>query len=634
MQGYFTAEAQRKADAESAEKGFNTGLSLRSLRLCGECLFLICLTTTLLLAAAGCGRRAAVPGSAAAAGEVGGHSSGSAAGPAIRFENVAEQAGVRFKHTSGRSGRLLLPETMGSGCAFLDYDGDGRLDLYLVNGAPLPGSPVKGPVYGALYRNRGDGTFEDVTKRAGLAIPMYGNGCAVGDYDNDGHDDLFVSCLGPDHLFHNNGNGTFTDVTARAGVSDPYYSTSCAWFDYDRDGRLDLFVGNYCKWSPALNKICKGAFGEYMCPPEHYKGDPPRLYHNRGDGTFEDVTRKSGIFNAVGKNLGVVVFDADHDGWPDLMVANDLEPNLLYRNNHDGTFREIGVEAGVAYSSAGKARAGMGIDTADFANDGREAIVIGNNTREGLALFVSDAPGPGPHEASASSARDAGGDSFTDLADTAGLYAPSLPFLTFGTLFVDLDNDGRKDIFAVNGNVNERIERTGENTAYAQRPMLFHNEGGGRFVEIASQAGAALQTREVARGLAAGDYDADGDLDLLVSVCNGKAMLLRNETPHANHWLSIRTRGTKSNRDGIGTRVTLEAGGVRQQGWVRSGSSYCSASDLVAWFGLGSASTAERITLRWPNGEVQTLTNVAADREILVQEGRGIVERGARRLGG
>jgi hypothetical protein len=587
----------------------------------------------LVLTLAGCGRRAAAPGSAAA-GEAGKRASRATAS-AIRFENVAERAGVRFKHTSGRSGRLLLPETMGSGCAFLDYDGDGRPDLYLVNGAPLPGSPVKGPVFGALYRNRGDGTFADVTRAAGLAAPMYGNGCAVGDYDNDGHDDLYVSCLGPDHLFHNNGDGTFTDVTARAGVSDPYYSTSCAWLDYDRDGRLDLFVGNYCKWSLALNKICKGAFGEYMCPPEQYKGDPPRLYHNRGDGTFEDVTRKSGIFNTVGKNLGVVVFDADNDGWLDLMVANDLEPNLLYRNNHDGTFREIGVEAGVAYSSAGKARAGMGIDTADFANDGREAIVIGNNTREGLALFVADTPAPGGQGApSASSARDAGGASFTDLADTAGLYAPSLPFLTFGTLFVDLDNDGRKDVFAVDGNVNERIERTGENTAYAQRPLLFHNEGGGRFVEIASQAGTALQAREVARGLAAGDYDADGDLDLLVSVCNGKAMLLRNETPHGNHWLAIRTRGTKSNRDGIGTRVTLEAGGVRQQGWVRSGSSYCSASDLVAWFGLGSATTADRITLRWPTGEAQTLTNVAADRAILVQEGQGIIEHGARRSGG
>jgi hypothetical protein len=520
---------------------------------------------------------------------------------------------VQFKHTSGRSGRLYLPETMGSGCAFLDYDRDGRLDLFLINGAPLPGSPVKGPVTPALYRNRGDGRFEDVTRAAGLARPMYGMGCAVGDYDNDGHDDLYVSCLGPDHLFHNNGNGSFTDVTRHAGIADQDFSTSCAWFDYDRDGHLDLFVGGYCRWSPALNKVCQGAYGEFMCSPERYRGEPPHLYHNRGDGTFEDVTRKAGLYNPVGKNLGVAVFDPDGDGWLDLMIANDLEPNLLYRNHRDGTFREIGVEAGVAYSRNGKARAGMGIDTANLVDDAHESVVIGNNAEEGLALFE-------PSE-----------NTFSDVAERAGLYQPSLPFLTFGALFVDLDNDGRKDLFTVNGHVNERIERTEGNITFAQRPLLFQNAGGGRFTEIATQAGADLQSRAVARGLAAGDYDADGDLDLLVSVCDGKAMLLRNEAPHQNHWLSIRARGSKSNRDGIGTRVTVESGGTRQQGWIRSGSSYCSASDLVAWFGLGKAARAERVLLRWPSGTQQTLLNVTGDREILVEEGRGIVERATER---
>jgi hypothetical protein len=554
---------------------------------------------------AGCGR---APGAQAA-------DQGGGAAPAVRFVDVAEEAGVRFKHTSGRSGRLLLPETMGSGCAFLDYDGDGRLDLFLVNGAPLPGSPVKSPVYSALYRSKGDGTFEDVTVKAGLAQQIYGNGCAVGDYDNDGDLDLFVSGVGPDRLYRNNGDGTFSDVTKQAGVSDPYYSTACVWFDYDRDGRLDLFVGNYCHWSPALNKVCQGAFGEYMCPPEHYKGDPPRLYRNRGNGTFEDVTRKAGLYNTVGKNLGVLVLDVDDDAWPDLMIANDLEPNLLYRNEQNGTFREIGVEAGVAYSPAGKARAGMGIDSADIANDGREAIVVGNNTREGLALFYADPGAP-----------VAGSASFTDTSDAAGLYAPSLPFLTFGTLFVDVDNDGRKDIFAVNGHVNERIEHMGENLLYAQRPMLFRNLGGGRFAEITAQAGEAVQQRVVARGLAAGDYDRDGDLDFLVSVCNGKPMLLRNETPHGSHWLAVRVEGRKSNRSGLGTRLTVEAGGARQQGWIRGGSSYLSSSDLVAWFGLGSAATVERLTLRWPSGATQTLDNVSADREILVREGEGLVE--------
>jgi hypothetical protein len=541
-------------------------------------------------------------------------SSEAAAVSPIRFRNVAETAGVRFKHTSGRSGRLYLPETMGSGCAFLDYDGDGRLDLFLINGAPLPGSPVKGPVTASLYRNRGQGMFEEVTRAAGLVQQIYGMGCAVGDYDNDGHDDLYVSCLGPDHLYHNNGNGSFTDVTRRAGISDRDFSTCCAWFDYDRDGHLDLFVGGYCRWSPALNHVCQGAYGEFMCSPERYHGDPPHLYHNRGDGTFEDVTRKAGLYNTVGKNLGVAVFDADGDNWPDLLVANDLEPNLLYRNHRDGTFREIGVEAGVAYSRNGKARAGMGIDTADLGPGARESVVIGNNAEEGLALFEPN------------------GGTFSDEAERAGLYQPSLPFLTFGVLFADLDNDGLKDLFTVNGHVNERIEHTEGDITFAQRPLLFRNVGGGRFVEMTAQAGADLQARAVARGLAAGDYDADGDLDLLVSVCDGKAMLLLNEARHDHHWLSIRARGSRSNRDGIGTHVTVEAGDARQQGWIRSGSSYCSASDLVAWFGLGSASRADRVVLRWPSGTEQTLLNVAGDREILVEEGRGIVERAMARV--
>jgi hypothetical protein len=578
----------------------------------------------LLLPALGCNRAP----NAQAAGKP------STAPPAIRFAEVAVSSGITFKHTSGRSGRLWLPETMGSGCAFLDYDGDGDLDIFLANGKALPGCAEKGPFYPALYQNKGDGTFVDVTKAAGVAHEMYGMGCAVGDYDNDGDPDLFVSGVGPDRLYRNDGNGTgggpgagvdrstrpidvrFVDVTAAAGVSDPYYSSSCAWLDYDRDGKLDLFVGSYCKWSPALNKICQGAFGEYMCPPEHYKGDPPRLYRNRGDGTFQDVTKKAGIYDEVGKNLGVLTLDVDDDGWLDLVIANDLEPNLLFRNNRDGTFRESGVEAGVAYSPAGKARAGMGIDSADFASDGRETIVIGNNTREGLAFFQSEPV-----------SKDSEGGSFNDIADTAGVYGPSLPFLTFGTLFVDLDNDGLKEVFAVNGHVNERVERSGDGAGYAQRPMLFRNAGTGVFTEITAQAGPALQEPAVARGLAAGDYDRDGDVDLLVSVCNGPPKLLRNETPRSAHWLAIRTRGTKSNRDGIGTRVIVEAGGIRQQGWVRSGSSYLSASDLVAWFGLGSATAADKVTLRWPSGGEQTLTNVAADRELLVEEGKGIVAR-------
>jgi hypothetical protein len=630
-----------------------------------------------LLASAGCARRPAGlaaddPGAAphpqgvvrptppaAGAGVFPGEPQSAAGGPrsAIRFTDVAQSAGVTFRHESGRSGRFYLPETMGSGCAFLDYNHDGRLDLFLVNSSRLPGFAGKGPFFPALYRNRGDGTFEDVTKQAGLAVDCYGMGVAVGDYDNDGWPDLYLTALGPNFLFRNNGDGTFSDVTRRAGVGEcaaptplrgrgsadglppppPQFSTSAAFLDYDRDGRLDLFVCNYCVWNPALNAVIHDAGGRtHMAGPRRYKGASSALYRNRGDGTFEDVTRRSGVYSSIGKSLGVLVFDLDDDGWPDLMIANDLEPNLLYRNRGDGTFREIGVEAGVAYSNAGKARAGMGIDSAEIANDGREAIVIGNNSTEGLALFQPD-PGPRagyPPEAG-------GGDSaFTDVADAASIFTPSLPFLTFGALFVDLDNDGLKDLFAANGHIDEAIHDWQPNTTFAERPLLFRNVGMGHFQEIGAAAGPALQALTVARGLAAGDYDADGDLDLLVSVHNGRAMLLRNDTRAGNHWLAVRARGVKSNRSGIGTRVTVEAGGLRQRGWIRSGSSYCSASDLVAWFGLGAAAKADRVTLRWPSGTVQTLKDLPVNREILVEEpgaregaGGGIVHRAAAAAG-
>jgi enediyne biosynthesis protein E4 len=553
-----------------------------------------------LFANAGCHRRSPPLATASAPG-------------GIRFTDVAQSARVTFRHQSGRSGRFYLPETMGSGCAFLDYDDDGRLDLFLVNSTRLPGCTAPGPFYPALYRNRGDGTFENVTHAAGLEVECYGMGCAVGDYDNDGHPDLYLTALGPNFLFHNNADGTFSDVTQRAGVGDRHFSTSAAFLDYDRDGRLDLFVCNYCDWSPALNPVLTDARGrKHMAGPRRYKGAPSTLYRNRGNGTFEDVTRRAGVYSPAGKSLGVLVFDMDDDGWLDLVVANDMEPNLLYRNNRDGTFREIGAEAGVAHSSAGQARAGMGIDSADLGNEGREAIVIGDNSTEGLALFQADTPG---------------GSSFTDVADTVGLFTPSLPFLTFGTLFFDADNDGLKDLFAANGHVDEAIQYTQPNSTFAERPLLFRNVGSGRFQESGPATGPAFQTPTLARGVAAGDYNGDGRQDLLVSVCDGRPLLLRNDTSPSHHWLAVRARGVKSNRSGIGTRVTVEAGGIRQRGWIRSGSSYASASDLVAWFGLGAAAKADRVTLRWPNGTVQTLTNLPADREILVEEGKGIVAR-------
>jgi hypothetical protein len=530
---------------------------------------------------------------------------------AVQFVDIAASAGLHFRHTSGASGRLYLPETVGSGCAMLDYDGDGRLDLFLVNSSRLPGFPGKGPFYPALYHNRGDGTFEDVTRRAGLAIDCYGMGVAVGDYDNDGHPDLYLTAMGANHLFHNNGNGTFSEVAA--GVASAGWSTSAAWVDYDRDGCLDLLVGHYCVWTPALNQVCSAGAGDrFMCRPAYYQGVPPTLYHNNGNGTFTDVTARVGLAHAVGKTLGVAVWDENGDGWPDLFLADDGAPNLLYRNERNGRFTECGLAAGVAYDPWGNARAGMGVDTADFDNTGAEGIAVGNFVQEGLALYQPAAPGE-----------------YQDIAQPSGLRQPSLPFLSFGLLFCDYDLDGRKDLIVANGPVGSKDERG----IRAQRLLLFHNEGGGRFREVGQQSGPGLQCRIVGRGIAWGDIDNDGNPDFLVSTNNGTPLLLRNDGGNQNHWLAIRAIGTQSNRDGIGTKVAVTAGGVRRQSWIRSGSSFASASDLKALFGLGAAARADTVTLTWPSGAVQTLTQVKADQLLRVREpvtaaGRGCRSRG------
>jgi hypothetical protein len=527
--------------------------------------------------------------------------------PSVQFVDIGPSAGIRWRHTSGASGRLYLPETLGSGCAMFDYDGDGRLDLFLVNSTRLPGIKGQGPFYPALYRNRGDGTFEDVTQRTGLAVDSYGMGCAVGDYDNDGHPDLYLTALGPNHLFHNNGNGTFTDVTTKAGVGDPHWSTSAAWVDYDRDGFLDLFVCNYCLWTPATNRICRDGTGRpLMCLPHEYPGESCTLYHNRGDGTFVDTTRRAGVYNPIGKALGIATWDANGDGWPDLFVSDDGERNLLYLNQRDGTFTEGAVEAGVAYNTSGRARAGMGTDTADYANDRAEAIAVGNFSQEGFGLFRPDAHGH-----------------YSDVAADAGLFEPSLPFLSFGVVFCDYDLDGRKDLIVANGHVQESSSYTGQGITFRQRPLLFHNEGSGHFREVAEQSGPGLQAHLLGRGIAWGDIDGDGDPDFLIANNNGAPLLLRNDGGNRSHWLAIRAIGTKSNRDGIGTRVVVTTGAVRQQSWIRSGSSFCSAGDLKALFGLGTADVADTVTLTWPRGTTQTLHQVKANQVLVVTEPGG-----------
>jgi enediyne biosynthesis protein E4 len=545
-------------------------------------------------------------------------SGGTAAHAPVQFVEAAVSAGVRFRHTNGESGRYYLAETMGSGCAFLDYDGDGRLDLFFVNSSRLPGFQKNAPFYPALHHNEGNGHFRDVTRQAGLAIDCYGMGVAVADYDNDGDPDLLLTSYGGSHLFRND-TGRFTEVTKTAGVVKPDWGTSAAWFDYDRDGWLDLFVCNYLDWSPEINRVCGQGKQRYACPPTHYPAVASVLYHSNGDGTFTDATKQAKVDRPNGKALGVVVCDIDDDGWLDLVVANDNEPNWLFRNNGDGTFSEIGVEAGVAYGMQGRQRAGMGIDTADFdpptsqAPASREAILIGNFHSEGLALFR-------PTEAAGQ---------YADAAEEAGLYHASLPFTTFGVRFLDYDLDGFPDILTTNGHpygeVTAQPAASEQLAPHKQRLQLFHNEPGAegrrRFRDVTATAGAALSVPRDGRGLAVGDYDGDGDPDALVSSNAGSATLLRNEGPPRGHWLAVKLVGARSNREGLGARIRVTAGGRTRTGWIRSGGSYCSEDEHVARFGLGDQTQAESVEVRWPNGTVEQQSNVAVDQVVIIREG-------------
>jgi hypothetical protein len=529
------------------------------------------------------------------------------AGREVVFTDVTQAAGIGFVHNSGAFGRKYLPETMGSGLAFLDYDGDGRQDLFFVNGADWPEKRRRTTTQ-ALYRNRGDGTFEEVTRKAGLAVEMYGIGVAAADFDNDGDVDLFINALGPDRLFRNRGDGTFEDVTQRAGVSDPAFGSSAAWLDYDRDGRLDLFVCNYVLWSPKEDIFCTlDGVGKSYCTPESYRGATNRLFRNRGDGTFEDVTRRTGVFDPTGKSLGVVAFDYDGDGLPDLAVANDTQPNFLYRNRGDGTFAETGRTAGIAFSEEGKARGAMGIDAADYDGSGRESLVIGNFSNEMLALYHNEGRGL-----------------FIDDAAMAGIGQPSLLTLAFGCFFFDFDLDGLLDLFVANGHVENDINRVQPSVTYAEPPHLFRGVGGGRFEQADARAGPDFKRPIVGRGAAYADYDGDGDLDIAVSTNNGPALLLRNDGGNAGPWLRLRLVGKKSNRDGIGAVVRLRAGGIGGQRTVRSAASYASQSELPLTFGLGSVRggdpLAADLQVTWPDGAVQSVTGLAAGRLHVIEE--------------
>ena len=528
----------------------------------------------------------------------------------ITFRDVTQQAGIHFTHNTGAFGKKFLPETIGPGVAFIDYDNDGWPDIFLVNGMDFPGHMQKHSTP-KLYHNNHNGTFTDVTHAAGLDIEMYGLGVAVGDYDNDGYDDLFITALGQSRLFHNNGNGTFTDVTQKAGLAGPHeFSTSAAWVDYDRDGKLDLVVGNYVQWSPETDLYCTldGKSKSY-CTPESYKGTSVRLWHNRGNGTFEDATQKAGLSDPTSKTMGVTILDYDNDDWPDLLFSNDTQPNKLYRNNGNGTFTEKGVIAGVAFSEDGVARAGMGVDAADYDHSGYPSVMITNFSNQMLSLYHNEGKGL-----------------FVDEAPQSAIGRATLLTLGFGCFFFDYDLDGWPDVFIANGHIDPEIQRVQANVKYAMPPHLFRNLGKGRFEEVTHQMGPAFSAPRVGRGAAYADINNDGRLDLLLSTNGGPAYLFRNEAQPgapANHSLRLKLVGTKSNRAGIGAVVRLTSGGETQTQMLRSGSSFLSSSELVLTFGLPQHDKADAIEIRWPSGQLDRLANVPANQTITITEAKG-----------
>jgi len=528
----------------------------------------------------------------------------------IQFRDITAQAGIHFVHNNAAFGKKYLPETMGSGCAFIDYDNDGWPDILLINsqnwrGHPGPASTLK------LYHNNHNGTFTDVTVKAGLAVSMVGMGVAVGDYNNDGYDDIFVTAVGQSHLFRNNGNGTFTDVTKAAGLWGPNeFSTSAAWVDYDRDGKLDLVVANYVQWSMKGDLFCTldGTHKSY-CTPESYKGTSVRLWHNLGNGKFEDATQKAKLYDPTSKSLGIAILDYNNDGWPDIFIANDTQPNKLYVNKQDGTFEETAVSAGVGFSEDGVARAGMGVDAADYDRSGHPSLIITNFANQMLSLYHNEGNGL-----------------FVDEAPQSEVGRATLVTLGFGCFLFDYDNDGWPDIFVADGHIENQIEKVQKRVKYAEPPHLFRNLGGGKFMEVTDSLGAAFASPKVARGAAYADVDNDGALDMLVTTNGGRAYLFHSEGV-TNHSLRIKLSGTKSNRDGIGALVRVTSAGQKgeQSKMLRSGSSYLSQSELVLTFGLGKQTKADSVEVVWPSGHVDKLSDVNAGQIVAIQEGKGIV---------
>jgi predicted nucleotidyltransferase len=526
---------------------------------------------------------------------------------AFRFVDVAAQANLTLVNTSGDPDADYIVDSTGNGAALFDYDRDGDLDVLIVNGSTRDRLAKGGDPMAALYRNDGKGRFEDVTPSSGLNRRGWGIGVCVADYDNDGFQDVYITAFGPDVLWRNTGKGSFTDVTKAAGISDSDWSTSCAFGDYDKDGFVDLYVANYVKFDrtiPArgVTGHCRFMAADVFCGPNRLPGEADVLYRNEGNGSFANATKRAGITDPNYYGFGVVFADVDDDGWPDIYVANDSVPNLLFRNRKNGTFVEEGLLAGVALSGDGRPQAGMGVDAADHNGDGRIDIVVTNFSHDHTTLYENGPPGI-----------------FTDRSYASGVAATAGPFLGWGVKFVDADNDGRLDVFIANGHIYPDVDKHGLGTKYKQRSQILRNDGK-RFRDVGASSGPGLAIERSARGAAFGDYDNDGDVDVLVINMHEPPTLLRNETT-GQHWLSLHLVGTRSNRDGIGARVLVEAGGRKQTLEVGGDGSYLSHSDTRASIGLGAATRADRVEIRWPSGRVDTATNVAANRFYVAREG-------------
>ena len=520
-----------------------------------------------------------------------------------QFTDITREAGISFIHNNGAFGKKYLPETMGSGCAFIDYNNDGWQDIFLVNGKDWENNNSGKSETPALYQNNQDGTFTDVTKSSGLNKSLYGMGVAVADYDNDGDDDIYLSCLNEDRLFKNRGDGTFLDVTEEAGIANPGFGTSCAWLDYNQDGHLDIYVANYVEWTIETDLFCTlDGKNKSYCTPESYKGQSSKLFRNRGNGTFVDASRQAGISDPFSKSLGVCILDYNQDGLPDIFEANDTQPNKLYQNNGDGTFIEVGMLAAVAYNESGVATGAMGVDAADYDRIGRESLIIGNFSNEMLNLYHND------------------GGFFIDDAPVAQIGHTSLLTLTFGCFFFDFDLDGYEDIFTANGHVETDINSVQSEVTYAQSPHLFRNLSGGKFADVLDEVGDDLKKPIVGRGAAYSDIDNDGDLDILVTTSNGPVHLYRNDGGNRNNWLKIKLVGKKSNRNGIGSRIRITSAIGTQTKTVKSGSSYCSQSELTTIFGLKNDTIVEEIKVTWQSSTVTTLKGRKVNELILIKE--------------